>query len=710
MVVETPKPTTIKKKPKAKKSSTQAPAAAASAAPTSPPTSTGKGKETGTSPVQGFVAGASATATKTDTPLLQTPQAVSVVTRDQMDEQGAQSVKQALQYTSGVAADTRTAFAGYDIVYSRGFTLDRYLDGLKVLGGAAYTTPQMEVYGLERLEVLHGPASMLYGASSPGGIVNAISKRPTDEPFHEIRFQLGNFDHVQAAFDFSGAVTSDKHWLYRLSGLASSTDSQVDFNESERYWIAPSMTYRDADTNFTLLTNLQHDPNVGLYNNIPTNGSLVASSFGQIPRDRYLGEPGFNTNTRDQASIGYALEHRFNETWKIRQNVRYQHTAGVVQQFLPYFMTGPTSLLRFVVDQQADIDTFAVDTNAEANFRTGFIKHKLLFGIDYQKVAELDDVSLLLGSTIDIFNPIYGNTSRSLVSRDYTDQSLDQTGIYVQDQIEIERLIVTLGLRKDFSDVTTDYLLTGASSHQDDEAITKRIGLTYMLGAGLATYGSYSTSFQPTIGVSSAGNPYNPTTAQQYEIGVKYQPVGYDALFTAAAYDLTQQNVLSVNGPTRSQIGEVRSRGIELEGKFSLSKELDVIASYTRSETEVTQTNIPSQLGKTPVNIPGQTAALWAFYTLRSGAFEGVGLGGGVRYVGETPGDQANSFFVPQYTVYDAAATYDLGRLANALRGTQLQINATNLFDKEYVSQCTNANTCLYGNGRTVITTLRYRW
>lgn len=202
VVVETA-PTKPAKKPKqakAKKSSPAVQTAAPSTATTAPPSqSSGQGKETGVSPVRGFVAGVSATATKTDTTLLETPQAVSVVTRDQMDQQSAQSIKQALQYTSGVAADTRTAFAGYDIVYSRGFVLDRYLDGLKYLGGAAYTVPQMEIYGLERLEVLHGPASMLYGSSSPGGIVNAISKRPTDEPFNELQFQFGNFDHLEAA-------------------------------------------------------------------------------------------------------------------------------------------------------------------------------------------------------------------------------------------------------------------------------------------------------------------------------------------------------------------------------------------------------------------------------------------------------------------------------------------------------------------------------
>jgi iron complex outermembrane recepter protein len=713
VTVEASKPTAAQKPKQAKTKKAVPSVQAASPKPTTPASqSSDKGTETGTSPVKGFVAGVSATATKTDTPLLATPQAVSVVTRDQMEQQGAQSVKQALQYTSGVAADTRTAFGGYDIVYSRGFILDRYLDGLKVLGGAAYTTPQIEIYGLERLEVLHGPASMLYGASSPGGIVNAISKRPTDEPFHELQFQFGNFDHVEAAFDFSGPITADKRWLYRLSGLASTTDSQVDFNEQERYWIAPSLTYRDADTTITFLANLQHDPEVGLYSNIPSTGSLISSPLGHIPRDRYLGEPGFNTNTRDQHSIGYALEHRVDETWTVRQNVRYQHTDGVVQQFLPLGASGST-LSRYVLDQKADIDSFAVDTNAEAKFRTGFIKHKLMFGTDYQKLDELADYTRAFAvGAIDIFNPVYGNLTSTPFDRTYTDQALDQTGLYVQDQMELDRLILTLGVRKDFLDITTDDLVNHSSSHQDDEAVTERLGATYLLGEGLAPYASYSTSFQPATGVTSSGAPFAPTTGQQYEVGIKYQPVGYDALFTVAAYDLTQQNVPTTDPAKpsgRIQVGEIRTRGIEFEGKASLDKHLDVIGSYTRSDTEITKANDGTQ-GNRPLNIPDEVASLWAFYTSRNGPLNAFGFGAGVRYVGNTAGNAANTLFVPQYTLYDAAAKYDLGKLSLALAGTDLQLNVTNLFDKEYVSQCSNNVTCLYGNGRTVLTTLRYHW
>jgi iron complex outermembrane receptor protein len=703
----------VKKVKKAKKSAAPVASAGPPAAPSPAPQNASQNKETGTSPVNGFVAGVSATATKTDTPLLETPQAVSVVTRDQMDQQSAQSIKHALQYTSGVAADTRTAFAGYDIVYSRGFVLDRYLDGLKYLGGAAYTVPQMELYGLERLEVLHGPASMLYGSSSPGGILNAISKRPTDEPYHEVQFQFGNFDHVEAAFDFSGPITSDKHWLYRLSGLASSTDSQIDFNEKERYWLAPSLTYQDSTTTVTFLANLQRDPHVGLYSVVPAVGTVLPSANGTIPRERYLGEPGLNVNKSDQESIGYALEHRFDETWTVRQNLRYMHTDGVVQQLLPFFMATDTLLQRYALGQLSDIDAFSVDTNAEAKFRTGFLQHKLMFGVDYQKVDEQTTITQDLASLIDVFNPVYGDTSLSPgFPPQRTDQKLNQTGIYVQDQINVDRFVLTLGVRKDYAENTNVDLDFDTSLHQEDEAVTKRVGVTYLLGAGLAPYASYSTSFQPTLS-GQAGVLFKPKTAEQYEVGIKYQPIGYNALFTVAAYDLTQQNAPSTTNTVpivTRQIGEVRSRGIEFEGKASVNDNLDLIGSYTRSETEVTGTLDSDELGKRPLNIPDEVASLWAFYTFRDGPLDGFGLGGGVRHVGDTAGDTHNTFFVPQYTVYDAAASYDLGKVAPGLTGTKLQLNVSNLFDKTYVSECSNDLNCAYGLGRTILSTVRYRW
>jgi iron complex outermembrane receptor protein len=726
VVQSSPRPVQkIAAKPKRKTKSTQKTISArpvGSSAPTQP-TGPVAAPETATSPVKGIVAKVSGTATKTDTPLLQTPQSVSVVTREQMDQQGAQSVSQALQYTSGVAANTRTAFSGFDLVYSRGFILDRFLDGLKYPSGSNYTAPQLELYGLERLEVLHGPASMLYGASSPGGIINAISKRPTDEPYHEIELTFGNFDHIEAAFDFGGPITTDGKWSYRLSGLARDFDSQVDFNEQERYWLAPALTWKPVTgTTITFLANIQHDPNVGLYNQIPYYGS-VDTSIGRIPRHQFLGEPDYNTNRRDQQSVGYALESHLDDTWTVRQNLRYMHVNGDVNQFLPLPLDSGgglfgTELYRYVVTQSSDADSFAVDTNAEAKFWTGPLAHKFIFGVDYQRFQEKASVNLEGAfNPIDIFNPVYGDLARFPFVKTDSNQVLNQTGIYVQDQIAWDRLILTLGAREDFSQITTLSQVTSEgvtvpdNSSNDDNHHTERFGVTYLLDGGWAPYASYATSFQPLAGLNAiTGVPLVPTTGQQYEVGLKYAPPGHNALFTFAAYDLTQQNVVTDNGITLEQIGEVRSRGVEAEAKISATKNIDLIASYSYVDAEITKSLNQATLGKRPVNIPNQTAALWGFYTFHEGSLNGFGLGGGVRYIGNSAGSDDNSLIVPDYTLFDLAAQYDFSKLSPRLNGMSVRLNVINVGDRLYVSQCTNEVTCVYGNGRTILTTLKYQW
>lgn len=712
-------------KPKRKSKSTQRTVAnqAPAAAPSAPTNPTGPiaAPETATSPVKGIVAKVSGTATKTDTPIAETPQSISVVTRDQMNQQGAQSVPQALQYTSGVAADTRTAFTGFDIVYSRGFILDRFLDGLKYPTGSVSTAAQLELYGLERLEVLHGPASMLYGASSPGGIINAVSKRPLDEPYHEVEFTFGNFDHVEAAFDFSGPLTSDKTWSYRLSGLARDFDSQVDFNQQERYWLAPALTWKPAaGTSITFLGNIQHDPEAGLYSQLPIYG--LPAGAERLPRSLYLGEPDYNVNRRDQQSVGYALESHIDDMWTVRQNLRFMHVDGAIDQFLPlppdfgggvYEDSGQFFLPRYVLTSWSDQNSFSIDTNAEAKFWTGPLAHKLLFGVDYQRFREKSFIDQAFGTDINIYNPDYGNiviTPIGLTSK--TNQLLNQTGLYVQDQVKLDRLILTLGVREDFSNIATQDLLGGPNSDQNENAFTQRYGINYMLDGGWSPYFSYATSFQPVLGTDLVTNaPFVPTTGEQYEVGIKYAPPGYNALFTLAAYNLTQQNVLTLDSSGfNRQLGEIRSRGIEFESKFNVTKNFDVIGSYTYVDADVTDDPDPARIGKHPVNIPDQTASLWGFYTFDEGSLDGFGLGGGVRYVGQSPGDDANSFFVSDYTLFDLAAQYDFAKLSPRLDGMSVRVNVINVGDLAYVSQCTNTVTCVYGNGRTILTTLKYQW
>ncbi len=699
-------------------------------------------RETAVGHVDGYVATRSATGTKTDTPLMETPQSISVVTRDQIDAQGAESLKQALAYTAGVASESRGNFGGYDIMYSRGFIVDQYLDGLKLQGATAQFTPQPELFGLERIELLRGPASMLFGQGSPGGLVNMVSKRPSGIPFNEAFIQGGSYDRIQGGFDSTGKIDKDGQFLYRITGFAKDADNQVDFVKEQRLYIAPSLTWRpDKDTSWTILASYQKDPSVGYFNFVPFNGSLGFNPNGRIPTSFYAGDPNFNTNSRTQYSVTSLFEHRFNEVFTLRQNMRYMDTTGELRQVLPLalFSTGNPfatpqdfgTLSRYAQGINERISAFASDTQGEFLFSTGLVDHKVLVGLDNQSTLYTQASGISAGAfgsplsapDISVFNPTYGYPilnplgDPTAAIQDRTHQTLQQNGIYAQDQMKFGRLTVVAGLRYDGAQSTTDTSQLGVLDlvRQNDHATTGRVGAIYELDSGIAPYATYATSFSPTAGIAVNNEPLRPTTGELYEAGVKFQPKGSKIFVQASVFSLTEQNVLSFNPLTQTstQIGEVRSQGFDIEAKASLTNRLDLIASYTHVDPRVTQST-DIDLGKVPTWIPRNIGAIWADYTFRDGQLNGFGVAAGVRYTGQTWGDPGNTVLdVPAYTLVDAAIHYDLVNLDPRLKGMRFSVNATNLFDKVYVSECTVQlldNACVYGLRRQVLATLRYRW
>ncbi len=696
--------------------------------------STAPRSETAYSHVDGYVATRSATGTKTDTPLIETPQSISVVTRDQIEAQDAQSAKQALAYTAGLAGENRSNFGGYDIMYSRGFIVDQYLDGMKLPGATAQFPPQPELYGMERLELLRGPASMLFGQGSSGGLVNLISKRPTDTPFNEMFIQGGSYDRIQGGFDSSGRVDKDGELLYRITGFAKDADNQVNYVKEQRYYIAPSLTWRpDKDTSWTILANYQKDPAFGLYNFVPAKGSLLPNPLGKIPTSFYAGEPGFNQNERETYSVTSLFEHRFSDVFTIRQNARYLNTTGNLEQAAPLLLLpNNDTLARLAQGTRENLSSLTTDTQGEFKFWTGPIDHRVLVGVDTQntlynqRFAQSSPVagSQLSAPSISVFDPVYGasilnpiDDPTSLINTQ-THQSSQQTGVYAQDQMKLGRLSIVGGVRYDSAHINTDTSNLRAGSYtpvsQNNSATTGRIGAIYELDSGLAPYINYATSFDPNV-ATSATQLLVPTTGELFEGGIKFQPKGSKIFAQLSVFDLTQQNVVTINPISNlaSQIGEVHSRGVEIEAKASVTDRLDVLASYAYLDPRVTKST-DIDFGKRPTWIPNDMASGWADYTWHNGALNGFGAAFGVRYIGQTWGDKANTALdVPGYALFDAALHYDLINLDPRLKGAKLSVNATNLFDKTYVSQCTAQaydNACVYGLRRQVVATLRYRW
>ncbi len=678
--------------------------------------------ETGIGPVDGYVARRTTTATKTDTPLIETPQSVTVITRDQMDDQSAQSVGEVLRYTAGVLGETRMSTGRYDSVFIRGFGgygstagYVNYLDGLRVLRGANYLVPTTEPWGLERVEVLRGPSSVIFGQVSPGGIVNQISKRPTDYAFGEVQLQYGSFGRFQTAFDFGGPANADKTILYRFIGLGRFADTQVDHTKEQRVYLAPSITFRPNDqTNLTILASYQKDPETGFYGFLPAVGTVLPNVNGKLPTRFFPGEPGYEGYSRENLQIGYLFEHKFNDIFTVRQNLRFADMNSEVRTVaLAALAADQRTATRRVLHAIEAARTFTIDNQIQADFQTGPLTHKLLAGFDVQWV----DATTKLGTgtvvpKLDIFNPIYGGLPFAEPALAQTDQTQTQVGLYAQDQIKLDRWTLLAGLRVDRarSDLLT--VATGAHTKKDDTATTGRLALMYNFDNGLAPYASWSTSFDPAAGVSFAGVPFEPTRGKQFEVGLKYQPPGSDLLLQASLYDLTQTNVLTTDPAHigfQIQTGEVRSRGVELEARMKVLRNFDIVAAYAYTDVEITKSN-GVDLGKRPPVVPEHMASIWGHYVFREGPLAGLALGAGVRYVGDGAGDAANTYFTPSYVLVDAMASYDFGAYNHRMKGWKLQVNARNLFDKEYVSGCYSLTGCNYGLRRTLLATLSYRW
>ncbi|WP_332690585.1 TonB-dependent siderophore receptor [Bosea sp. (in: a-proteobacteria)] len=673
-------------------------------------------------PVDGYVARRSASATKTDTPLIETPQSITVVPRAQMDDQGVQSVSQAVRYSAGVLGETRLSSGRYDSVFIRGFGgagtgagFINNLDGLRLQRGVNFLVPIGEPWGLERVEVLRGPASVTFGQVKPGGLINMISKRPQEQAHGEVQVVLGTDQRRQLAFDIGGPVTPDKTILYRLVGLGRAADTQVDFTKEERLYIAPSLTFQpNAATSLTLLTSYQRDPETGFYGFLPSVGTALPNRNGRIRSNFFPGEPSYEGYSRNALNLGYAFEHRFNEVFSFRQNLRYSDLESRFRTVAAASLgADQRTLTRRVTASNEKAQTLGVDNQLQADFRTGALTHKLLFGVDGYWM----DGTAFTGAggtvqTLDAFNPVYGRRPFAVPAVPGTAQVTEQYGIYLQDQIKLDRLSLVVGGRFDRAMARTRNLTNGALSKQDDTANTGRVALMYNFDSGFAPYASYSTSFEPVAGTTFGGTPFKPTEGEQFEVGFKYEPPGYNAFFQAAVYDLTQTNVATAdpnNVGFQVQTGEVRARGVELEARATVLENLDLVAAYAYTDAEVTKSN-GADLGKRPTVVPRHMASLWAHYTFKTGLFSGLGLGAGVRYVGKGAGDPGNTFFTDDYALVDAAISYDLGAANAAMKGWKVQVNAQNLFDKEYVAGCYAAVQCSFGLRRTVLATLSYRW
>lgn len=666
----------------------------------------GAQQETATGPVAGYVAKRSATATKTDTPIFETPQSISVVGRNELDARGVNSTIEALRYVPGVVTspygqDDRSwewfSIRGFGSSYDA-----NYLDGLRQPSGG-YTVPQNEPYGLERIEVLRGPSSTMYGQGDAGGVISRISKRPRADAAGEVEVQVGNYGRRRLAADLGGALDDDGKLIYRVVAAGLDTDPQFDYpgwdeKRSKRMYIAPSIAWQlSPDTSLVLLADYHAFRTT-------TNGNEYVGP--DLKRTRILtGEPSHDLHNQRQWSLGYQFEHRFSPNWTIRQNLRTAR-ADLDAKFV-YGYGYADTLGNFAQDaykRDESLRYTALDNQLQGQFDWLGVQHTALFGVDWLRV-NFDDMAYTgTGPTLNVINPVYGQpvADPSTLYESYVDKQR-QLGFYAQDQMKLgPNWRLTAGLRHDRARTDNDDRLTATATRRDDSATTGRLGVSYVMASGLAPYASYAESFLPQVGSDFSGKRFDPTRGKQYELGVKYQPGEGNSLFTAALFDLTKTNVQTIDPEHAGytvQTGEVRSRGLELEVKQELVRGLNVSAQYTWTDTKVTKSG-DADSGKQLPNVPRHIASAWMDYKVQGGDWRGLGFGLGVRHVGKRYDDTVNSQTSSSYTLIDAALNYDFGSWAMAL-------NVNNLFDKDYLA---NASYGYRGSRRTAVLSARYRF
>lgn len=619
-------------------------------------------------------------ALKAPTPLLETPQAVSVVSEQLIKDQDAEKLEDVLRNVAGISAGGY--YGSYDQYRIRGFegAYKTYWDGLR---GDSGTAPEM--FGMEKVEVIKGPASALYGNAPLGGLVNIVSKRPKYDTGGEIGLSAGSFNTYEATVDAyaplytpgsgsvsakSGEVDGKSGIFGRIVGLYRETDTFISHSEKQRLYIAPSILFQlSEDTKFTFLGSYTNDDNTeGMP--LPASGTITKNPNGHIPLDRYIGIPGQGNNIEfERLRLGYEFSHRINDIVSLRQNFSYSRIdQNWDRVFYPQF-SGPwdgKNLTLFPYSYDDTSERYGVDSGVDLTFDTGSVKHTATVGVDYYHEKGTFRSAYSAPVVIDVFNPNYNQVVAKPTLGPEFESGSEIFGFYAQDHAKLtDTVSLTLGARFDnYQDRV---------SGDSETALSPKVGVTYEFIKDIAAYANYSTSFQPQT--DPLGVAVDPIEGENIEAGLKYS--AYDGKWTgmASVFQLNRDNaVVATGGPGGYVLsGEQESRGFEFENTLALLPGLGITSAYTYLDTEDKNTDKPL------IGVPENTFSLWAKYVIQEGTFEGVGFGFGGRAVSDQSGDLTNSFDLPSYVVLDAALYYEKDNFS-------AQVNFKNITGEDYFS------------------------
>ncbi|MCA1175265.1 MULTISPECIES: TonB-dependent siderophore receptor [unclassified Pantoea] len=664
---------------------------------------TAQPQESANSPTQGYLATRSS-GSKTDQPLITTPQSISVVTRQQMEDQGALDLNQALNYTPGVFTNFGGAATRYDTIALRGFhggdVDNTFLDGLRIMSdGGSFNILQVDNWFLDRVDVIKGPSSALYGQTVPGGLVNQVSKRPQFAEEGHFRLSTGTNATNSAAFDYTNAINDQ--WAFRLTGITRNSDTQYDHTREEKYAISPQLLWQPSeDTSLVLRAYLQKDPSGGYHGSVPAEGTLYSHNGRKLSDGFYEGDSALDQFKRHEQIYSYDFSHRFNEVWSVYSTASYSHSNVDLDQVyqIGWNATNPDLLTRYFSGERSSLSAWANDNRLQADFATGALQHRVILGAEYHRYK--NDLSKA-GGYASSLNPWTGEAVGNMPDYSWSEETRRyyQTGLYLQDEMQLDRWHLDLSGRYD------RIVSNNGTSRRQDDHISGRAALLYAFDSGISPYVSWSQAITPASLTDPYGNQLKPTTSEQYEAGVKYQPVGTRDMYSIALYDLTQNDVANRNvvDSTFTPSGKVHSQGIELEARNQLTPRLSTIAGYTLNHLRY-KDSVDGNDGHTPYVTPNSMASFWGHYQFDYG----LSAGAGVRYIGKQWADNENTTRLPSVTLFDASVRADLGAWDSQLKGAWLQVNANNLTDKKYLAACYGTGYCYRGAERTITATVGY--
>jgi iron complex outermembrane recepter protein len=642
---------------------------------------------------EGYVVDNATTATRTDTPIRDVPQSIQVVPQQVLEDQRPNSLSDALRNVSGISSGN-SSLQNFESPIIRGFdaTTSIFTNGTRnTVGGFSLS---FETANVERIEVLKGPASVLYGQAEPGGIINLVTELPLVEPYYAIEGTVGNYDFYSPSIDISGPLNEDRTIRYRLNALYQNSGTFIDFVDTERLFIAPVLSFQlGENTNLIVEGSYQRRSQPSIPG-LPAVGTVLPNPLGEVDRSRFLGDPDFAGVEYEATIVGYRLEHEFNDSWSIRNAFRAEFGNLIDNEVV--FQTGleadNRTVTRAASSTTGNRQGYSLQTDVIGEVQTGSIGHDLLFGVELRRFN--NEFEQFFGSvpSIDLFDPEYGLSSVDIPQSDGGDAQDSFVGVYAQDLITItDNLKILIGGRFDWAEQRyEDTFLDTAPTFQGDTAFSPRAGIVYQPIEPVSLYASFSRSFNPEGGFgfrNTDGTPFEPTIGEQFEVGVKTDFLDGRLSATLAAYQLTRQNDV-VDDPDRPgffiQVGERRSRGVELDVIGEILPGWNLIASYAYTDAEIIEDTSGFE-GNRPNNVPRHSGSLWTTYEIQSGDFQGLGFGAGIFVVGDRPGDLANTFELPSYVRTDATIFY---RRDN----WQAQLNFQNLFDVDYFESANSIN------------------